>query len=57
MAGVDDPEKIIRPMANYVRPKLVEVWKQRRNMLFTQNAERMKILLDNLQKKIDEVSR
>ena len=55
MAGIDDPEIILRPLANYLRPKLVEFWKQRRKALFTENADRMKSLLDNLQKKLDEV--
>ncbi|KAM6578728.1 hypothetical protein CsatB_030565 [Cannabis sativa] len=54
VAGIDDPEKIIRPLANYLRPKLVEFWKQRRKALFTENAEKMKSVLDNLQKKLDE---
>uniref|UniRef100_A0A803PWE6 Uncharacterized protein n=1 Tax=Cannabis sativa TaxID=3483 RepID=A0A803PWE6_CANSA len=52
--GIDDPETIIRPLANYLRPKLVEFWKQRRKALFTENAEKMKSVLDNLQKKLDE---
>lgn len=52
--GIDDPETIIRPLANYLRPKLVNFWKQRRKALFTENAVKMKNLLDNLQKKLDE---
>ncbi|PRQ33862.1 putative E3 UFM1-protein ligase 1 [Rosa chinensis] len=52
--GLDDPQTIIRPLANYVRPMLINSWKERRKALFTENAERMKHLLDNLQKKLDE---
>ncbi|KAL5581100.1 hypothetical protein UlMin_013542 [Ulmus minor] len=52
--GIDDPETIVRPLASYLRPKLIDSWKERRKALFTQNADRMKILLDNLQKKLDE---
>lgn len=56
MIGLDDPQTIIRPLANYMRPMLINSWKERRKALFTENAERMKHLLDNLQKKLDEVS-
>ena len=56
MAGVDDPEMILRPLADYLRPMLLNSWKERRKALFTENAERMKRVLDNLQKKLDEVS-
>ncbi|XP_004294624.1 PREDICTED: E3 UFM1-protein ligase 1 homolog [Fragaria vesca subsp. vesca] len=52
--GLDDPQTIIRPLANYMRPMLINSWKERRKALFTENAERMKHLLDNLQKKLDE---
>lgn len=55
-AGIDDSEAIVRPLANYIRPMLINYLKERRNALFTANAERMKRLIDNLQKKLDEVS-
>ncbi|PON66978.1 E3 UFM1-protein ligase [Parasponia andersonii] len=54
VVGIDDLETVIRPLANYLRPKLVDFWKQKRKALFTENAEKMKSLLDNLQKKLDE---
>ncbi|PON89574.1 E3 UFM1-protein ligase [Trema orientale] len=54
VVGIDDPETVIRPLSNYLRPKLVDFWKQKRKALFTENAEKMKSLLDNLQKKLDE---
>lgn len=56
MVGLDDPQTIIRLLANYLRPMLINSWKERRKAMFTENAERMKHLLDNLQKKLDEVS-
>lgn len=54
--GMDDPETILRPLANHVRPMLLNSWKERRKVAFTDNAQRMKRVLDNLQRKIDEVS-
>ncbi|KAL6195675.1 hypothetical protein ACLB2K_031293 [Fragaria x ananassa] len=54
LIGLDDPQTIIRPLANYMRPMLINSWKERRKALFTENTERMKHLLDNLQKKLDE---
>lgn len=56
LAGIDDPEIILRSLADYLRPMLLNSWKARRKALFTENAERMKRVLDNLQKKLDEVS-
>lgn len=35
---------------------LINSLKERRKVLFTENAEQMKHLIDNLQKKLDEVS-
>ncbi|TXG69795.1 hypothetical protein EZV62_004730 [Acer yangbiense] len=52
--GTDDPQAILRPLANYMRPKLINCLKERRKAFFTENAERMKRLLDNVQKKVDE---
>ncbi|KAJ8751528.1 hypothetical protein K2173_016760 [Erythroxylum novogranatense] len=52
--GMDNPEAIIRPLANNMRPKLINFLKERRKAVFTENAENMKRLLDNLQKKLDE---
>ncbi|KAM1148907.1 hypothetical protein ACFX2B_029264 [Malus domestica] len=52
--GPDDPQTILGPLAHYLRPKLINSWKERRKALFTENVERMRNLLDNLQKKLDE---
>ncbi|MED6147155.1 hypothetical protein PIB30_041407 [Stylosanthes scabra] len=52
--GVDDPETILGPLANKLRPTIISSWMEKRKALLTQNADRMKRLLDNLQKKLDE---
>ncbi|XP_021278593.1 E3 UFM1-protein ligase 1 homolog [Herrania umbratica] len=52
--GVDDPQTILKHLADYLRPMLINYWKDRRKALFTENVEKMKRLLDNLQRKLDE---
>ncbi|KAK7257759.1 hypothetical protein RIF29_31973 [Crotalaria pallida] len=52
--GVDDPETILRPLANQLRPTIISSWMEKKKALLTDNAERMRRLLDNLQKKLDE---
>ncbi|BAT90668.1 hypothetical protein LR48_Vigan08g159000 [Vigna angularis] len=52
--GIDDPEIILRPLANQLRPTIISSWVEKKKALHTNNAERMKRLLDNLQKKLDE---
>ncbi|MBA0807311.1 hypothetical protein Gohar_023123 [Gossypium harknessii] len=52
--GVDDPQTIIKYLADYLRPMLANYLKERRKALFTENVEKMKVLLDNLQRKLDE---
>ncbi|XP_045832965.1 E3 UFM1-protein ligase 1 homolog [Trifolium pratense] len=52
--GLDDPEMILRPLANKLRPTIISTWIEKKKALFKDNAERMKQLLDNLQKKLDE---
>ncbi|XP_019454021.1 PREDICTED: E3 UFM1-protein ligase 1 homolog [Lupinus angustifolius] len=52
--GVDDPETILRPLANQLRPTIISSWMEKKKALLTQNAERTRHLLDNLQKKLDE---
>ncbi|PPS07665.1 hypothetical protein GOBAR_AA12983 [Gossypium barbadense] len=54
--GVDDPQAILKYLADYLRPMLANYLKERRKALFTENVEKMKILLDNLQRKLDEVT-
>ena len=55
VVGIDDPEAIIKPLANHLRPLLLSSWNERRKTLFSESANRMKRLLDDLQKKFDEV--
>ncbi|KAJ1431948.1 E3 UFM1-protein ligase 1 [Sesbania bispinosa] len=52
--GIDDPETILRPLANQLRPTIISSWMEKKKALLADNAERMKHLLDNLQKKLDE---
>ncbi|MBA0719868.1 hypothetical protein Golax_007516 [Gossypium laxum] len=54
VSGVDDPQTILKYLADYLRPMLANYLKERRKALFTENVEKMKILLDNLQRKLDE---
>ena len=53
--GMDDPEMILRPLANHLRPTIINSWMEKKKALFTENAEKMRHLLDNLQKKLDVV--
>jgi len=55
LIGIDDPEIILRPLANQLRPTIISSWMEKKKALLTNNAEKMKHLLDNLQKKLDEV--
>ncbi|KAL9368074.1 hypothetical protein Peur_039273 [Populus x canadensis] len=54
LAGLEDPQTILEPLANYMRPMLISSLKEKRKTLFSENAGKMKHLLDNLQKKLDE---
>ncbi|CAK9157241.1 unnamed protein product [Ilex paraguariensis] len=67
--GIDDLKTILVPLAHHLRPMLLNSWKERSKVAFpmllnswkerskvafTENAERMKRLLDNLQQRLDE---
>ncbi|CAK9149150.1 unnamed protein product [Ilex paraguariensis] len=52
--GIDDLKTILVPLAHHLRPMLLNSWKERSKVAFTENAERMKNLLDNLQQRLDE---
>lgn len=52
--GLNDPETVLAPLANYLRPMLLNSWMERRKAAFTENAQQMKRLLDDLQRKLDE---
>ncbi|KAL3850723.1 hypothetical protein ACJIZ3_012605 [Penstemon smallii] len=48
------PETILAPLATYLRPMLLNSWMQKRKTAFSQNSQKMKQVLDNLQRKLDE---
>lgn len=52
--GADDHETILKPLASHLRPMLVTSWNERRKAMLAENSDKMKRLLDNLQKKLDE---
>ncbi|GAB2235075.1 hypothetical protein Droror1_Dr00004355 [Drosera rotundifolia] len=52
--GILDPEVIVMPLAKHLKPMLLNLWSERRKTLFAENADRMKQLLDSLQKKFEE---
>lgn len=52
---MDDPEAVLTPLATHLRPMLLHSWMERRKAAFTDNAQKMKRVLDNLQRKLDEV--
>jgi len=56
VVGMDDQETILKPLANHLRPMLLTSWNERRKAMLAENSDRMKRVLDNLQKKLDEVS-
>ncbi|CAM8879114.1 unnamed protein product [Rhodiola kirilowii] len=51
---MEDPESTLRPVASYLRPKLHNAWKDKRKALFTENSDKIRRVIDNLQKKLDE---
>ncbi|KAL6967433.1 hypothetical protein U1Q18_033242 [Sarracenia purpurea var. burkii] len=53
--GMDGPETVLRLLVNHLRPMLLNSWKERRKVTFTENAQRMKHVLDDLQRKVDEL--
>ncbi|KAG5393474.1 hypothetical protein IGI04_023437 [Brassica rapa subsp. trilocularis] len=52
--GMDNPDSILKHLADLMRPMLINSLKERRKKIFTENADRMKRLKDDLQKKLDE---
>ncbi|KAK2974059.1 hypothetical protein RJ640_015391 [Escallonia rubra] len=54
--GAYNPETVLEPLANHLRPMLLSSWKERRKVALTGNAQKMKQLLDTLQRKLDESS-
>lgn len=54
--GIDDPEIILRPLADHLRPKLLSSWMERRKALFAESANKTRHIMEHLQKKLDESS-
>ncbi|KAJ0248324.1 E3 UFM1-protein ligase 1 [Hirschfeldia incana] len=52
--GMENPDSILKHLADLMRPMLINSLKERRKKIFTENADRMKRLVDDLQKKLDE---
>ncbi|XP_009149981.1 E3 UFM1-protein ligase 1 homolog [Brassica rapa] len=52
--GMENPDSILKHLADLMRPMLINSLKERRKKIFTENADRMKRLKDDLQKKLDE---
>ncbi|KAK9127175.1 hypothetical protein Syun_015972 [Stephania yunnanensis] len=52
--GLDDPHSLVAALASHLRPMLLTSWKEKRKALLVENADKMKRLLNNLQKKLDE---
>ncbi|CAH8356537.1 unnamed protein product [Eruca vesicaria subsp. sativa] len=52
--GMENPDSILKHLADLMRPMLINSLKERRKKIFTENADRMKRLIDDLQKKLDE---
>lgn len=51
-----DPETVLVPLASHLRPMLLNAWNERRKAALTDNGQKIKRVLDNLQKKLDESS-
>lgn len=51
-----DPETVLVPLASHLRPMLLNAWNERKKAALTDNSQKIKRLLDNLQKKFDESS-
>nr|XP_043635591.1 E3 UFM1-protein ligase 1 homolog [Erigeron canadensis] len=51
-----DPETVLVPLASHLRPMLLNAWNERKKASFTDNTQKIKRVLDNLQKKLDESS-
>lgn len=52
---MENPDSVLKHLVEHMRPKLVNSLKERRKKIFTENADRMRRLMDDLQKKLDEV--
>ncbi|KAF6993216.1 hypothetical protein CFC21_010139 [Triticum aestivum] len=54
LGGSDDLNGPIKLLSSHLRPMLIDAWKKKRNTMLSENAERRRSVLDNLQKQLDE---
>uniref|UniRef100_A0A0D9WC36 E3 UFM1-protein ligase 1 homolog n=1 Tax=Leersia perrieri TaxID=77586 RepID=A0A0D9WC36_9ORYZ len=54
LGGSDDLNGPLKLLSSYLRPMLMDSWMKKRNTMLSENAERRRRLLDNLQKQLDE---
>ncbi|XP_020085876.1 E3 UFM1-protein ligase 1 homolog isoform X1 [Ananas comosus] len=54
VGGSEDPYAVPRQLCAHLRPMLLDSWTKRRKTMLSENAERRRRLLDNLQKQLDE---
>ncbi|XP_023638221.1 E3 UFM1-protein ligase 1 homolog [Capsella rubella] len=52
--GTENPDSILKHLADHMKPMLINSLKERRKKIFTENADRLRRLIDDLQKKLDE---
>ncbi|XP_010426061.1 PREDICTED: E3 UFM1-protein ligase 1 homolog [Camelina sativa] len=52
--GMENPDSILKHLADHMKPMLINSLKERRKKIFTENADRLRRLIDDLQKKLDE---
>ncbi|KFK33970.1 hypothetical protein AALP_AA5G085400 [Arabis alpina] len=52
--GMENPDSILKHLADHMKPMLINSLKERRKKIFTENSDRMRRLMDDLQKKLDE---
>ncbi|KAL5230592.1 hypothetical protein ABZP36_029368 [Zizania latifolia] len=53
-SGSDDINGPLKFLSSHLRPMLMESWMKKRNTMLSENAERRRHLLDNMQKQLDE---
>ncbi|KAF0924068.1 hypothetical protein E2562_008395 [Oryza meyeriana var. granulata] len=54
LGGSDDLNGPLKLLSSHLRPMLMDSWMKKRNTMLSENAERRRRLLDNLQKQLDE---
>uniref|UniRef100_A0A0D9ZTH2 E3 UFM1-protein ligase 1 homolog n=1 Tax=Oryza glumipatula TaxID=40148 RepID=A0A0D9ZTH2_9ORYZ len=54
LGGSDDLNGPLKLLSSHLRPMLMDAWMKKRNTMLSENAERRRRLLDNLQKQLDE---